>query len=203
VSINRNLQVIVLNGGSSSGKSSIARALQEILPCIWLTFGVDTFINALPGRGDSPRAGIFINALPGRGDSPRAGITYEPDGTITFSTEHRALERSWYTGLGSMARVGAHMILDEVLLSCGAGQERLRSAFSDVDVIWVGVHCDPDVAAAREAQRADRVEGMARQQALSVHSGVVYDVEVDTTSRSTEECARDVAGQLSLEVSAR
>jgi len=48
----------VLNGGSSSGKSSIARVLQELLPGLWLTFGVDAFIDALPGRGDSPRANI-------------------------------------------------------------------------------------------------------------------------------------------------
>ncbi len=86
-----NPRIVVLNGGSSSGKSAITRALQEMLPGIWLTFGVDTFIEALPNRGNSPRA----------------GITYEQDGTITFSTEHRALERSWYTGLSSMARAGA------------------------------------------------------------------------------------------------
>lgn len=176
----QNPHVIVLNGGSSSGKSSIIRALQELLPGIWLTFGVDTFIEALPGRGNSPRA----------------GITFGQNGTITFSPEHRALERYWYTGLSSMARAGAPMILDEVLLSGGAGQERLRSTFSGLDVIWVGVHCDPDVAAAREAQRADRVEGMARQQALKVHSGVVYDLEVSTTNRSSEECAHDIANRL-------
>ncbi len=187
MSTQQNAQVIVLNGGSSSGKSSISRALQELLPDIWLTFGVDTFIEALPNRGNSPRA----------------GITYEPDGTITFSDEHRALERIWYTGLSTMARAGAHMILDEVLLSGGAGQKRLRSAFSDVDVSWVGVHCDPDVAAAREARRADRVEGMARQQASSVHSGVVYDLQVNTTTRSSEECAQNITSSLFLEVSAR
>ncbi|WP_366945554.1 hypothetical protein [Microbacterium sp.] len=50
--------LIVLNGGSNAGKSTIARALQEALPGIWLTFGVDTFIDALPGKGDSPRSGI-------------------------------------------------------------------------------------------------------------------------------------------------
>lgn len=187
MSTNQNAQVIVLNGGSSSGKSSITRALQELLPGIWLTFGVDTFIEALPNRGNSLRA----------------GITFEEDGAITFSAEHRALERIWYTGLSTMARAGAHMILDEVLLSGGAGQERLRSTFSDVDVFWVGVHCDPDVAAARETQRADRVEGMARQQALSVHSGVVYDVEVNTTNSSSEECAQEITSSLLLEVSAR
>ena len=35
------IQVIVLNGGSSSGKSTIARRLQSVLPRPWLTFGTD------------------------------------------------------------------------------------------------------------------------------------------------------------------
>jgi len=38
----------VLNGGSSSGKSGIARCLQAILPDPWLAFGVDTLIQAMP-----------------------------------------------------------------------------------------------------------------------------------------------------------
>lgn len=67
----------------------------------------------------------------------------------------------------------------------------------------MAVRCDLDVAVAREARRLDRVEGMARQQAPSVHGGVVYDVEVDTTYSSTEGCARDIARQLSLEPIAR
>ncbi|MCC3265230.1 chloramphenicol phosphotransferase CPT family protein [Arthrobacter gengyunqii] len=183
MSSERNPQVIVLNGGSSSGKSSISRALQEILPGLWLTFGVDTFIEALPNGGDSPRAGII----------------YERDGGVTLSAEYRALERCWYTGLSSMATAGAHLILDEVILSGGAGQERLRSMFGDVFMMWVGVRCAPEVAASREAQRPDRVEGMAREQALSVHNGMVYDFEVNTTNRSINDCAHDVAGWLALD----
>jgi chloramphenicol 3-O-phosphotransferase len=35
-------QVIVLNGGASSGKSGIARCLEAVLPDPWLVFGVDT-----------------------------------------------------------------------------------------------------------------------------------------------------------------
>lgn len=52
-------QVIVLNGGSRSGKSSIARALQDILPKPWLTFGVDVLNDALPGRGEDPGSGLL------------------------------------------------------------------------------------------------------------------------------------------------
>ena len=41
-------QVIVLNGGSSSGKTGIARCLQAILPLPWIRLGVDDLIAALP-----------------------------------------------------------------------------------------------------------------------------------------------------------
>ena len=38
------IQVIVLNGGSSSGKSAIVQCLQEILPDPWLSLSVDTLV---------------------------------------------------------------------------------------------------------------------------------------------------------------
>jgi chloramphenicol 3-O phosphotransferase len=47
-------QVIVLNGGSSSGKSGIARCLQAALPDPWLVFGVDTLIRAMPASSRLP-----------------------------------------------------------------------------------------------------------------------------------------------------
>jgi hypothetical protein len=46
-----------------------------------------------------------------------------------------------------------------------SSQERLASALAGLPVMWVGVRCDPEVAAAREHSRSDRVGGMARLQA--------------------------------------
>jgi chloramphenicol 3-O phosphotransferase len=169
-------QVIVLNGGSSSGKSSIARALQDVLPGVWLTFGVDVLAEALPGRGDDPRSGLVL----------------EPDGTVTVKPQFRAIEDIWYQGLAVMASLGAFLILDEAFLAGGAGQQRLRAVLGGLDVLWAGVHCDPLVAAGREAARPDRVRGMAMAQALAVHAGVVYDVEVDTTHCPAIACARRI-----------
>lgn len=39
---------------------------------------------------------------------------------------------------------------------------------------------------------------MVRQQALSVHGGVVYDIEVDTAHSPTEVCVRDITRKLLL-----
>lgn len=167
-------RVIVLNGGSSSGKSSIARELQELLPGLWLTFGVDAFIDALPGRGDSAPA----------------DITYQPDGAVETGPIFKAHEHAWRQGLAAMVRSGASLILDEVFLSGGAGQAAMRVTLEGLGVLWVGVRCEPTVAAAREARRPDRIPGMARAQAQSVHAGMSYDLEVDTTWSSPHVCAR-------------
>ena len=175
-------QVIVLNGGSSSGKSSIARALQEILPTAWLTFGVDVLVEALPGRGEDPRSGLVL----------------EPDGSITVKPEFRSIQDAWYRGLAAMALDGARFILDEVLLSASAGQQRVRALLDGLNVFWVGVHCDPAVAADRERGRADRVPGMAAAQAIAVHAGVEYDVEVDTTDCSATTCAGRIVERILL-----
>jgi chloramphenicol 3-O phosphotransferase len=50
-------QTIILNGGSSSGKSGIARCLQAILPDPWLTLGVGTLIQAMPASMQASDAG--------------------------------------------------------------------------------------------------------------------------------------------------
>ena len=52
----------MLNGGSSSGKSGIARCLQAVLPDPWLVFGVDTLIQAMPVSAQTSAAGIEFAA---------------------------------------------------------------------------------------------------------------------------------------------
>lgn len=89
-----------------------------------------------------------------------------------------------------MAQGGARLILDEVFLSGGAAQHSMRATLKDLNVLWVGVHCDSAVAAAREAERPDRIPGMAHTQVERVHTDMSYDVEVDTTATSPDACAR-------------
>jgi chloramphenicol 3-O phosphotransferase len=118
---------------------------------------------------------------------------------VTVRPAYRAVEDIWFSGLASMARHGAFLILDEALLSGGAGQQRLRALLDGLDVLWAGVRCDPVVAAGREAARPDRIPGMAVKQAAAVHAGVVYDVEVDTTQYPAAACARRIAGHVSVD----
>ncbi|MET8532073.1 chloramphenicol phosphotransferase CPT [Streptomyces sp. NPDC005065] len=173
-------QMIVLNGGSSSGKSGIARCLQALLPEPWLSFGVDTLIEAMPA---SVR-------------TSDAGIVFAPDGEVIVGPEFRTLETAWIEGLATMARAGARIIVDEVFLGGAASQQRWQQALGGLQVLWVGVRCDGTIAAGREVARGDRVAGMAVSQADAVHRGVLYDLEVDTTHTESMECARTVVTQV-------
>ena len=170
-------QVIVLNGGSSSGKSGIARCLQAVLPDPWLTFGTDTLVQAMPASSQTSAA----------------GIEFAPDGEVTVGPQFRALEAAWIEGVAAMARAGARIIVDEVFLGGAASQQRWEKALDSLQVLWVGVRCDSAVAEGREIARGDRVIGMAASQAEVVHQGVFYDLQVDTTHTEALECARAIA----------
>ncbi|GAA1312523.1 hypothetical protein GCM10009647_037540 [Streptomyces sanglieri] len=172
--------MIVLNGGSSSGKSGIARCLQTVLPDPWLTFGVDTLIEAMPASMSESDA----------------GIEFAPDGEVVVGAEFRTLETAWIEGVAAMARAGAGIIVDEVFLGGAESQQRWQKALDGLGVLWVGVRCESAVAAAREIARGDRVPGMAAAQAELVHQGVTYDMEVDTTRSEPIECARIIAAHI-------
>jgi chloramphenicol 3-O phosphotransferase len=64
-------QVIVLNGGSSSGKSGIARCLQAVLPDPWLALGVDVLVDAMPASMRTSDTGIEFAAAGGVTVGPR------------------------------------------------------------------------------------------------------------------------------------
>ena len=168
----------MLNGGSSSGKSGIARCLQAVLPDPWLVFGVDTLIQAMPVA------------------SRLSGIEFAQAGTVIVRPEFRALEAAWMEGVAAMARAGARIILDEAFLGGAASQQRWLTALGALRVLWVGVRCDGAVAAAREMARGDRVTGMAASQAELVHHGVHYDLQVDTTHTEALDCARAIAARV-------
>ena len=105
-------QVIVLNGGSSSGKSGIARCLQAILPDPWPAFGTDTLVQAMP-------MSVQTSA---------AGIEFAPDGEVVVGPEFRTLEATWIAGIAAMAQAGARIIVDEVFLGGVASQQRWKTA---------------------------------------------------------------------------
>src|SRR6202451_1838597 len=139
------VQVIVLNGGSSSGKTGIARCLQAILPQPWISLSVDDLVDALPRSLTDSGSGIAVGQ----------------HGEVLVGGGFRELEAAWLAGVAAMARAGARVIFDDVFLSGAASQQRVRVGLEGLAVLWVGVRCAPEVAADREIARGERPAGTA------------------------------------------
>jgi len=155
--------VIILNGGSSAGKTTLGRGLQSALSDTWLLLGIDLFIWMLPTRMINDAKGLTVH-----------------EGVIVRGDLFMSIYAGFQSAVATVARSGVNVLLDDLTLDGIADQQRWGDAFQGLDVLWVGVRCAPGIAAKRESRRQSRLPGIARHQAESVHDGVRYDVEVDT-----------------------
>ena len=171
----------MLNGASSAGKTSIARAMQDQLGGWWLHFGIDSLISSMP------------RSMFGTDDGHSIGV----DGSISVGPGWRLAHDRWQIAMRSLVEAGADLIIDEVFLEGVRDQQRWRQSLRNMRVSWVGVRCDVEVAVARETARGDRAN-LARMQSEIVHQGVHYDVEVDTTSLTPQDAARYLIANLPL-----
>ena len=73
-----------------------------------------------------------------------------------------------------------------------------RRLLAPYDLKMVGVFAPLDVIEAREAARGDRMIGMARWQFDEVHQGMRYDLEVDSSAATPEDCAQQIKAAFGL-----
>lgn len=162
-------RVILLNGASSSGKSSIGNALQRVLPDPWFFFPVD----ALGAMRSSEHTRVL-------------------DGGQIEEMLHRT-RMGYHRAVAGLASVGNDVIMDYPL-SEPWRLEDLLDVLDGYDVTVVDVRCDPGELDRRELARGDRPVGLAPSQRVFRHDD--RDVTVDTTHTSPEACAITIADKL-------
>jgi chloramphenicol 3-O phosphotransferase len=178
--------VLVLNGPSSSGKSSLARALQARWPGPLLDAGLDRHLGMLPGDYLGPLWPEVYRC------------TYALDGTITAVTVGPVgarLHRGMHRAVAALARSGCDVVVDHVLLERRWALDLVR-ALEGVPTVLVGVRLPAAVLAQRERGRADRTLGQALAQLPAVHSHGGYDVDVDTSVLDADAAADRVRSWL-------
>lgn len=183
--------IIFLNGASSAGKTSIGKALQDALTDPYLLLGLDTFFHTVPAPwaggppGHSRHLGFQYLDLPAEDGHPIVGIGYGPVGWRILVGFHRATTE--------LVRSGNPVIIDEMLLD-----EQVRDHWIDIlkplGALFVGVYCDLSELERREYERGGR-RGLARWSAQQAHTGVQYDMVVDTTAKTPMSCAEEVIKQ--------
>lgn len=166
--------IIILNGTSSSGKTSIVKALQDLLDEPFLDAGIDKFIWMLPHR--YLRQPLWDEVL---GLATTAG----PIGNQLVLGMHQTI--------AALSRSGSHVVADHVLVET-AWVADCAQVLQELPAYFVGVRCPLEVVEAREAARKDRTLGQARAQFPLVHAHGIYDLEVNTAELSAEACAQQI-----------
>ena len=171
-------KIILLNGTSSAGKTSILKELQRILPEPYLDAGIDKFIWMLPSRYlDRP---LWDEVL---------GLAIEAG-----DMGHR-LVSGMHHSLAALSRTGLNVIADHVLVE-PAWVTECTQLLSGLPAYLIGIRCPLEIVEERERSRRDRTLGQARAQFERVHQFCVYDLEVDTAASSVEESAQQIAAFL-------
>ncbi len=176
---------IVLNGTSSAGKSSLLRALQDILPGgPWLDVGLDHTLRALPREFLTSRWKDVFE------------YTYADDGTVCAvrpGPVGNQLVDGMHRAAAAYQACGFNVILDHVALTMDWATGCRTVLISPV---IVGVRCAVETVEQREAGRKDRTLGQARAQHAAVHTYLTYDLEVDTAIDTPTECAAYIRQRL-------
>ena len=152
-------KIIVLNGTSSAGKTTIAKLLQDSLYekglGVYLYISIDGFQDSLPkGVKDQPEN--LVKELP--------QIVYAYSSVIT-----------------SACVSGVNIIADMVFTEINWTHDFLYKA-KELNTLYVGVKCSLEKTIQREIVRGDRVIGLAEYQYERVHRDIDYDLVVDTTN---------------------
>lgn len=174
-------QVIVLNGAPRSGKSSIAAAIQESFEGVWLNLGVDRFKEATPERF---QPGIGLR--PG-GERP----DLEPIIVELYESMYESIAAHARRGVNVAVDVGHHDWFSSPLVILPKCARQLVGLTA-----WlIGVRCPVEVIMERRKAMGWLVprDGSIPEPVMrwqdTVHNPGVYDLEVDTSLHSPEQCA--------------
>jgi chloramphenicol 3-O phosphotransferase len=144
-------QIIILNGTSSSGKSTLAKALRASIQEPFCYYASDQLADA----------GFRANKQ------------------LAPSDERARFFDGFHRSIGAFAEAGNNLIVEHIVEEA-AWWSQLQTILEPFDVFWVGVHAPLAEIERREKDRGNRQIGEARYH-LKTHQYCRYDIEVDTT----------------------
>jgi len=166
-------KIICLNGVSSSGKSTLAKSLQENLKEHYYWMSEDMFVFILPDK---------FNA-------------FKNDTEENEEILEQALFNYYHT-VKLYSDRGSNIIIDTVL-DDEEWVDYLLEVLQDNPVLFVHVTCPKEELIKRELARGDREIGLAIEQLEHLSpKEQVYDISVDTHAGTTDECASRIIALL-------
>lgn len=181
-------QIILLNGTSSAGKSTIAKQLQTMLPQPYLHTGLDHFLAAVPRH-------LYVYTDSDASASVPGWLLPFCEGALIAAPQlgpvaYQLLD-GMYAAFATLATAGINLIVDDVIYDRQVLVAAVRR-LAGLPVLFVGLHCPVEEAKRREIARGDRAPGGAAIFHDLVHRHRLYDLELDTAQGTPAACAEQI-----------
>lgn len=187
-------RLVVVNGTSSAGKSSLCAALQNLLDEPYLQLGYDRAWMTMPTRYFPFQAqqheGVWYELGP-HDSNVAVGIGFGPVGRQVVSGLHRMV--------AALVAGGSNVIVDVLFIETEWFEEA-RRLWSPYRPLFVNLKPPLAVSeqweAERDATKAGRPTGLARVAYDAVYVHPAFDLELDSSRGSPEDIARLVIARL-------
>ncbi len=184
-------RLVILNGTSSAGKTTLGRAVQDLDEAPWILTGVDHYWSRLPRRYLDDEAGNpdgFRSIYDGEGEARRTvGFVVGP----TFRRLMYGLHRAVAALVGS----GNHVLVDYLPFDDDLARVAV-SVWADLGSMLVAVRPPLAVAERWERERGDRDLGQARVMFEQAYAFGRFDLTIDPSTTSPREGAERLLAHL-------
>lgn len=182
--------IIFLNGTSSVGKSTLARAIMRQSERPFIYYSIDHLVNfwideKFVAFENEPKDWFFHDISV---DEYGNRLTHIIDGPNAVQLHWDMIE-----SLAVLIQKGYDLIIDEVLWEKEIFERYIDALCFSKKVFIVKVICDLIECERRENEREDRFKGLARGLYSKVYNNdLIYDLEIDTTTDSADASAKQV-----------
>ncbi len=144
-------RIILLNGTSSSGKTTLVQALRPRLPASLCYYASDQL----------------------------AEVSFRPLDPVARTAGREMFFLGFHRSIAAMVSAGLDLLVEHIVEEQTWADE-LAEVLGGCDVFWIGVHVNQEILAQWERQCGNRAIGEALYH-LRTHDFCRYNVEVDTT----------------------
>lgn len=184
--------VIILNGPSAAGKSSIQKEFQNLMmPNLWIKVGIDNLFDA-PMPTITPENLTFWQK-PNPIRWVETSQDNENNNLIALFTgpEGERVAYGMNSAIAAYAQAGCNSIVDYIAYK-KEWIDDLQQKLKPFKTIWVKINIPLKKLEEREIARGTSPKGHARSHYSSVYWDLNYDLEVDTSQHSAQKIAEKI-----------
>ncbi len=189
--------IIILNGPSGSGKSSIQKEFQKLMmPNLWLKIGIDGFFDHVLPDITPENMNYWQSPNPIRWIESSKDNAGNNVITLFVGEQGEKVIHGMNSAIAAYAHQGCNLIVDYIVYQQDWFKD-LERKLKNFKTYYVAVDISLEVLEQREAARGTSPKGHARSHYATVYGDKKYDLHVNSEKNTAAEIAQQIKDLIS------